>query len=114
MPILTASLRTPRTTAEINAERNAVRSGGWYCFEVAYPQEQRPTLDPAQTINGCRMTVATMTLYVHNVICCGDRIEFVCTGRDRYNNPADGSYFYYQSPIYMRGDRPFVLSVTPA
>ncbi len=113
MPILlSASPRGIPSHAEKMAQRRAVRSGGYYVFEIAYPLKMRDTLDPTRCINGCVMTVATMELYVHNVNFGSDYIEFTCSGRDRYNARADGKYYFYQSDLYMRGDRPFVLSVS--
>lgn len=112
MPILlSASTRGIPSHDEIMAQRSAVRSGSSYIFEIAYPLKMRDTLDPTRCINGCVMIVATMELYVHNVNFGGDYIEYTCSGRDRYNGSADGKYYFYQSDLYMRGDRPFVLSV---
>ena len=113
-PILTASTRNLRAISEITAERGVVRTPGYYILEVAYPKPERPNNDPTRFINGVVMCVATMRLYVSSVICGGDYIKFECRGQDAYGYNASGTYYYYQSPLYMRGDRPFVLSVTPA
>ena len=113
-PILTASTRNLRSIAEITAERSRVEMFHFYIFEVVYPKSERPNNDPTRFINGVVMSVARMRLYVSSVICGGDYIKFECRGQDAYGYNADGAYYYYQSPLYMRGDRPFVLSVTPA
>ncbi|MBQ9460371.1 MAG: hypothetical protein IJU51_00420 [Clostridia bacterium] len=113
-PILTASPRSLRTISEITAERGRIKTPGYYILEVAYPKPERPNNDPTRFINGVVMTVATMRLCVHSAVCGTDYIAFDCSGQDAYGYNASGTYYYYQSPSYMRGDRPFVLSVTPA
>ena len=113
-PILTASTRDLRTIAEITAERGLVKFPGYYIFEVAYAKPERPNNDPTRFINGVVMSVSTMKLAVHSVVYGVDYIKFDCSGQDAYSYNADGAYYYYQSPLYMHGDRPFVLSVTPA
>ncbi|MBR1393477.1 MAG: hypothetical protein IJ561_06530 [Ruminococcus sp.] len=109
-PILTASTRSLRSIGEITAVRGLIKAPGYYIFEVAYAKPERPSNDPTRFINGILMRVSTMKLCVHKV---GDYISFECSGRDAYGYNANGVYYYYQSPLYMRGDRPFVLSVTP-
>ena len=113
-PILTASTRSLRSIAEITAERGVIKTPGYYIFEVAYAKPERPNNDPTRFINGVVMCVATMKLCVHSVVYGADYISFECSGQDAYGYNASGTYYYYQSPLYMRGDRPFVLSVTPA
>ena len=111
------NLTSARTSDDFDKDYYSIKSGYYYIMEVARkvtPENKaKLALDERRIICGSERIVSVHRLYVSKVIYANKRYELHCIGTDRCGQRVDGTYFFYQTPIFSDNRDNFILSITP-
>lgn len=115
--VRTTNLTSSRTSDDYDKDYYSIKGGYYYILEVARkvtPENKAKfALDERRIICGHERIVSVHRLYVSRIIYENKRYVLQCVGTNRCGQRVDGTYFFYQTPIFSDDRDNFILSIIP-